>query len=179
MVKTLADDDDGRSKKVSSRKVTNVAKLFAWCVAKDVLSLTILKVRSLVTFSRLLTLNSSLISRKPLPSQPVPFGNPKPLTLSFLSQFFLYLLLSTQTLSPALLLSSTTTRLDRLSIERVFVKAAPHGSLTKGLGYFFETTMEDVQDQSTGEREKAVVKFGRKVALETLRMGGSIAVDAR
>lgn len=44
MVKGIT-DDGGVAKKVSSRRVGNLARLYAWCVAKDALSLTILKVR--------------------------------------------------------------------------------------------------------------------------------------
>lgn len=46
MVKSLAADDGGvmAPTTVSSRRVANLAKLYAWCVAKDVLSLGILKV---------------------------------------------------------------------------------------------------------------------------------------
>lgn len=45
MVKGIT-DDGGVAKSVSSRRVGNLARLYAWCVAKDALSLTILKVRS-------------------------------------------------------------------------------------------------------------------------------------
>lgn len=43
LVKTIT-DDGSEVKKVSSRRIINLAKLYAWCVAKDVLSLAILKV---------------------------------------------------------------------------------------------------------------------------------------
>ena len=44
MVKGIS--EDGATKKVSARRVGNLARLYAWCVAKDALSLTILKVRT-------------------------------------------------------------------------------------------------------------------------------------
>lgn len=57
LVKTIT-DDGGALAKVAPRRITNLAKLYAWCVAKDVLSLTIFKVcmPSVLSFSRLLTL---------------------------------------------------------------------------------------------------------------------------
>lgn len=42
LVKTIS--DDGVIAKVSKRRIVNLAKLYAWCVAKDVLNLTIFKV---------------------------------------------------------------------------------------------------------------------------------------
>jgi hypothetical protein len=111
-------------------------------------------------------------------SQPVPFGKPKPQTLSFLAQFFTFLIISTQTPSPALILTSTGTRRDREALERVFIKAAPHGSLVKGLGYFFETAMDDAEERA-GEKERPLIKFGVKLAKETLSSSSGIVVDLR
>ena len=48
MVKKIS--DDGAVTKVSNRRIVNLAKLYAWCVAKEVLSLAILKVRFRVSF---------------------------------------------------------------------------------------------------------------------------------
>lgn len=48
LVKTIT--DDGVVAKVSKRRIVNLAKLYAWCVAKDVLNLTIFKVRLLSLF---------------------------------------------------------------------------------------------------------------------------------
>lgn len=48
MVKGISDTTS--TTKVSKRRVGNLAKLYAWCVAKDVLSLTMLKV-SLISLS--------------------------------------------------------------------------------------------------------------------------------
>lgn len=119
------------------------------------------------------------MSAEPLASQPIPFGNPKPLTISFLSQFFTFLLISTQTPSPALILTSASIRKDKEAIERVFVKAAPHGALVKGMGFFFETAMDDAEEKVVGEKERKVLKFGIKVAKETLSSTSGIVVDLR
>ncbi|KAM0747465.1 hypothetical protein T439DRAFT_292598 [Meredithblackwellia eburnea MCA 4105] len=159
LVKSMGDEEGGggryEGKKVSSRRLGNLAKLFAWCVAKDVLGLAILK--------------------------PIPFESRlKPKTITFLTQFFNSLIISTQTPSPALVLPTTTgTRKDREALERVFVRVAPHQGLVKGLMTFFDEKMgEESIDRSRSEREKQLVKWGSKVATETLGMGGSI-VDVR
>lgn len=44
MVKNLEEESGSGPSKVSKRRITNLAKLYAWCVAKEVLSLLILKV---------------------------------------------------------------------------------------------------------------------------------------
>ncbi|KAL8286586.1 hypothetical protein RQP46_004603 [Phenoliferia psychrophenolica] len=150
LVKTIA-DDGGKLAKVSSRRVANLARLYAWCVAKDVLSLLILK--------------------------PIPFERPKPQTTTFLTQFFAALIVSTQSLSPALVLPATGTRRDREALERVFVRAAAHGPLVKGVLTFFENTMEDAAG-ARGEKERGLVLWGVKVAEETLGLGGTI-IDVR
>jgi nucleolar MIF4G domain-containing protein 1 len=184
MVKNLEEEagGSGLASKVSKRRMENLAKLYAWCVAKEVLSLMILKV-SFHSFSFPLPpfaagLADPFLLARATP-QPIPFGNPKPSTLTFLTLFFINLLLATQTTSPALLLPTTTTRKDKPAIERVFIKAAPHGPLLKGLGYFFETAMEEAEDRVDGERERKVVRFGVKVAKETLSSSSGIVVDLR
>ncbi|GAA5933268.1 hypothetical protein JCM10213_001236 [Rhodosporidiobolus nylandii] len=154
LVKSLGDDRGGSGgSKVSERKITNLAKFYAWCLGKAALTIMVLK--------------------------PVPFATTRDQTLSFLRQLFLYLLLSTQTPSPALVLPSTATRKDREAIERVFVKAAAHGQLTKGLGYYFEARGSEIVQwagKRIGEREGKVVKFGVKVAADTLSVGGIVDV---
>lgn len=169
LVKTIS-DDGGKLAKVSSRRVANLARLYAWCVAKDVLSLLILKVSP--------TSPSPLSSRTdPCTTQPIPFENPKPQTTTFLTQFFAALIISTQSLSPALVLPATGTRRDREALERVFVRAAAHGPLVKGMLAFFEHTMEDAAG-TRGERERGLVLWGVKIAEETLGLGGTI-IDVR
>lgn len=76
--------------------------------------------------------------------------------------------------SPALILSTTTTRKDKEAIERIFVKALPHPLLVKGLSYFLEASMEDVVEGMSKKEEKSLMKFGLKVAIGTLAVGGGI-----
>ncbi|GAA6028747.1 hypothetical protein JCM8097_007375 [Rhodosporidiobolus ruineniae] len=155
LVKSLGDDDAaGGSSNVSNRRVVNLAKFYAWCLGKEALSITVLK--------------------------PVPFSTSRTQTLTFLHHLFLYLLLSTQTPSPALVLPPTASRKDREPIERVFVKAAAHGRLVKGLGFYLEahgTDLVALANRKIGEREGKVVKFGVKVAADTLSVGGIVDVQ--
>lgn len=167
LVKTIT--DDGTLAKVSARRVSNLAKLYAWCVAKDVLSISIFKVRS-PCFPIVLVPSLTLLS------QPVPFARPRPQTVIFLRQFFTALILSSQSASPALIQTTTGTRRDREALERVFVKAAPFPSLVKGMLYFLEAGMED-ENEGKG-KEQSLVKWGKKVAKETLSVGGGI-MDVR
>ncbi|GAA5834969.1 hypothetical protein JCM5353_003339 [Sporobolomyces roseus] len=153
LVKNMQDDSANATHKVPERKVGNLAKLYSWCVAKEALNISILK--------------------------PVPFATAIPQTQTFLLTFFTHLLLSTQTTSPAFVLPTTGSRKDREAVERVFVKAAPHGSLLKGLGYFLEAHGEELVEKARrklGDSERATVKFGLKVAADTLSVGGIVDI---
>jgi nucleolar MIF4G domain-containing protein 1 len=161
-------EESGTAAKVSTRRIANLAKLYAWCVAKEVLTLAIFKVRTLLLLDGIVLIGSRL--------QPVPFGRPRPQTIIFLQQFFTSLIISSQSPSPALILTSTGTRRDKESLERIFVKAAPFDTLLKGMLYFFETTLEEEKEK--GEKEAAMIKWGVKVAKETMGVGGGI-IDVR
>jgi nucleolar MIF4G domain-containing protein 1 len=76
--------------------------------------------------------------------------------------------------SPALILSTTVTRKDREAVERIFVKAAPHAALVKGLSYFLEMEGEELVQNREKKEERGMLKWGLKVALETLSFGGGI-----
>lgn len=108
--------------------------------------------------------------------QPVPFARPRPQTVIFLRQFFTALILSSQSPSPALIQTTTGTRRDREALERVFVKAAPFPALVKGLLYFLETGMDE--EDKGRQKEQSVIKWGKKIARETLSIGGGM-IDVR
>ncbi|GAA6064075.1 hypothetical protein JCM10212_002717 [Sporobolomyces blumeae] len=153
LVKNMQDDSANATHKVPERKVGNLAKLYAWCIAKEALTLSILK--------------------------PVPFATTISQTQTFLRTLLTYVILSTQTPSPAFVLPTQGSRKDREAIERVFVKAAPHASLLKGLGYFLEAHGQEIVETTRkrlGDREKATVKFGIKVAADVLSVGGIVDV---
>ncbi|KAM0791823.1 hypothetical protein ACM66B_004082 [Microbotryomycetes sp. NB124-2] len=158
MVKNVAEDRLSGSNTVSSTRIANVAKLYAWCIAKDGLSLAVLK--------------------------PVPFNQLKPQSRTFLTCLLAHVLLATQTPSPAFVLTTSATRRDRQAIERVFVKIAPHAQLTAGLVYFFESTFAQLVDKKSkaldlGEQRLKVVKSCARVAVDTLSSSSGIAIDPR
>ncbi|GAA5963013.1 hypothetical protein JCM8115_002588 [Rhodotorula mucilaginosa] len=152
LVKSMQDSrDGGAGSSVSTRRLANLAKLYAWCISKDALSITILK--------------------------PVPFASMQEQTSSFLIQLFVFCIIATQTPSPALVLPTAATRKDREAVERVFVKAATAPKLQRGLGYFFEAHGKEVVQwagKKLGEREKTVVKWGTRIAAETLSVDGIV-----
>lgn len=172
MVKTMTIDASDTGGNASKRRISNLAKVYAWCVAKDVLALTILKVRrSLFVSIPFASANDRTVS---IIEQPIPFARPKPQTILFLQQFFSALIISSQSVSPALILTSTATRKDKEALERIFVKAAPHAQLVKGLSYFLDLSMDEVVENSERDKEKALLKWGVRVGMETLSMGGGI-----
>jgi hypothetical protein len=94
---------------------------------------------------------------------------------------------------------SSGVRKDREIVEKIFIKVLPHQSLIKNLGYYFESKGQDLIKETKkrfttttttiarkggggkgggGDQEKSIVKFGIKIAAETLSIGGSgIVVD--
>lgn len=122
--------------------------------------------------------HSDALAHRPSVTQPIPFSTTLPSTLSFLQQLLASLVLATQTSSPAFALpASDSTRKDRPALERVLIKSAAHARLQKGLGYYFEAHGKECvawAGKKLGEREKGVVKWGVKVALETLSVSGIV-----
>ncbi|GAA5901895.1 hypothetical protein JCM8208_006632 [Rhodotorula glutinis] len=159
LVKNLGDQAaSGDDNKVPPRKMTHTAKFYAWCIAKGALSLTVLK--------------------------PIPFATPLPATRTFLVQLMSHVILATQTPSPAFALPTAATKKDRAALERVVVLCAPHPRLQRGLALFLDpeggagaSLATQWVGKKVGEREKAVVKWGMKVALETLSVGGIVPGD--
>lgn len=114
----------------------------------------------------------------------MPFATPLPSTRTFLVQLLSHVILATQTPSPAFALPSAATKKDRPALERVVVQCAPHPRLQRGLALFLDpeggagaTLAAQWVGKKVGEREKAVVKWGMKVALETLSVGGIVPGD--
>lgn len=161
------------------RQIRNLAKAYAWCVAKEGVTLSILKVRS----------GLSLISSSNRPAelclpffsfarsrQPITFTSLRPTTTHFLTLFFTYLILSTQTASPLLILPASYTPDDSV-IEQTIMKIASIPSLAEGILYFLTTAMGGGGDgwldkmKGMGEREKEVVVWGVEVCKESVMMG--------
>ncbi|KAK4046926.1 suppressor of glycerol defect [Microbotryomycetes sp. JL201] len=165
MVKNVADDRSSGANAVSSTRIVNVAKLYAWCIAKDSLSLAVLKAGSAIFFGKKI--------------DPVPFSQLKVSSRTFITCLLAHVLLATQTPSPAFVLTTSATRRDRQAVERVFVKIAPHAQLTAGLIYFFESsfasTFDDKKAFKLGEQRAKIVKSCSKVAVDTLTASSGIA----
>ncbi|KAI0342843.1 hypothetical protein BDW22DRAFT_1357370 [Trametopsis cervina] len=145
VLKNLKDDTTGFDLgKISNTRMRNVARAYAWWLAKDSCSLAIFK--------------------------PVDFTTLKPQTRQFFTELFTQLLVNTQLPTP--LLSSDpkgfpNTR-NRGSLEEVFIKATRIETLALGLVYFLRHMLGQEQEQDGG---LGFVKWAVKVATETLRTG--------
>ncbi|KAJ3907916.1 hypothetical protein F5879DRAFT_1008029 [Lentinula edodes] len=96
-------------KSISSTRIKNIAKAYAWWIAKDSVTLAVLK--------------------------PIDFTMLKSQTQMFLHQLFIYLFLSSQSKSP-LISANTSSSRNRSSIEEVFIKASRLQTLAMGLVFF-------------------------------------------
>ncbi|KAJ3714199.1 hypothetical protein C8R42DRAFT_726684 [Lentinula raphanica] len=128
---------------------TNVggAEAFAWWIAKDSITLAVLK--------------------------PIDFTKLKPQTDLFLRRLFTYMFLSSQTKSPLLGTKASLSR-NRASIEEIFIKATRLQALAMGLVIFLSRgiRLEDV-DRDTVK----LVEWGIEIGKETLRTGLDIVPD--
>ncbi|KAL1727850.1 hypothetical protein EV714DRAFT_253370 [Schizophyllum commune] len=146
VVKNLGDtnddsDDEERAKKISPARMRNVAKLYAWWIAKDATSLTILK--------------------------PVDFTVLKPRGRAFLRELLVQVFVASQTASPVL--GAVPQTRNRGAVEEVFIKAARVEALAMGLVYFI--TQVVMKEASADDAEGKFVKWAGGVAKETLRTG--------
>uniref|UniRef100_D8Q3X7 MI domain-containing protein n=1 Tax=Schizophyllum commune (strain H4-8 / FGSC 9210) TaxID=578458 RepID=D8Q3X7_SCHCM len=145
VVKNLGDndnsDDEERAKKISPARMRNVAKLYAWWIAKDATSLTILK--------------------------PVDFTVLKPRGRAFLRELLVQTFVASQTASPVLGAAPQTR--NRGAVEEVFIKAARVEALAMGLVYFI--TQVVMKEAGADDAEGKFVKWAGGVAKETLRTG--------
>ncbi|TRM64275.1 hypothetical protein BD626DRAFT_400795 [Schizophyllum amplum] len=136
-----AEEDEEGGKKVSPARMRNVAKLYAWWIAKDATALTILK--------------------------PVDFTALKPRGSAFLRDLLVQTFVATQSSSPVL--GATPQTRNRGALEEVFIKAARVEALAMGLVYFI--TQNVVRDADKETAEGKFVKWAAGVAKETLRTG--------
>ncbi|KAI0694615.1 hypothetical protein BC835DRAFT_1415230 [Cytidiella melzeri] len=130
--------------KISSTRSRNVARAYAWWLAKDACTLAILK--------------------------PVDFTDLKPQTHQFFTELFAHLLIDTQLPTPLLNLNPKDFPLSRNRgpLEEVFIKATKVETLALGVAYFLDHTFR----QSRGEEDSSgFINWATKVAVETLRTG--------
>nr|GAT50977.1 MIF4G/MA4-domain-containing protein [Mycena chlorophos] len=121
IVKNLKDDDGFDLKSVSSTRLANVAKAYGWWIAKDCVTLAILK--------------------------PVDFTALKAQSKSFLGELFTNIFIYSQTASPIITANTAPTARNRGSIEEIFVKATRIEALAMGLLYFLTETLGDAESE--------------------------------
>ncbi|KAG8908339.1 suppressor of glycerol defect [Tulasnella sp. 403] len=153
VVSSRADEDDDRrsseEKSVSKVRIRNLARAYAWWVAKGVMTLEILKA---LRFTVL-----------------------KPQTTSFLKTFFAQLFVSSQSASPILDYATqsnkeiATLSRDREIVEVIFVKPIKQKVVMQGILHFLNT--ERVEGLAPSESIQDLIRWGVKIASETLRAG--------
>ncbi|KAF8632217.1 hypothetical protein AX15_001975 [Amanita polypyramis BW_CC] len=145
MTSTRDDDDRFGIKAPSKVLLRNVAKAYGWWIAKDSVTLTILK--------------------------PVDFTILKSQGREFLRELIINVFLSSQAASPAVGPNAKrlpTTR-NRAAVEEIFIKATRAESLAMGLAYF----VTEVFHNFSGEDEELtkLIKWASGVAKDTLQTG--------
>ncbi|KAJ4500804.1 hypothetical protein C8R41DRAFT_355219 [Lentinula lateritia] len=137
-------------KSISSTRIKNIAKAYAWWIAKDSVTLAVLK--------------------------PIDFTMLKSQTQMFLQQLFVYLFLSSQSKSP-LISANTSSSRNRSSIEEVFVKASRLQTLAMGLVFFLSKRLSLAENDEVDQDIAKLVKWGTEIAKDTLRSRLDIVPD--
>ncbi|KAF8206291.1 hypothetical protein K438DRAFT_1917728 [Mycena galopus ATCC 62051] len=148
VLKNLQDkDNDGggfEMKSISGTRIRNVARAYAWWVAKDCVTLGILK--------------------------PVDFTALKPQSRQFLKELMIQTFVSSQVVAPVVTdATTTTTTRNRGPVEEIFIKASRVEALAMGLVYFLTEAFRDMDEMADGM--KGLVKWASGVAKDTLRAG--------
>ncbi|KAJ7475957.1 hypothetical protein FB451DRAFT_1034114 [Mycena latifolia] len=143
VIKSLNDDDGFDVKSISSTRMKNVAKAYAWWIAKDCVTLGILK--------------------------PVDFTTLKPQSRGFLKELLVQLFVSSQVSTPVIGASAVPTTRNRGPVEEIFIKASRLETLAMGLVYFLTEVFRDVGEMPEGLQKLS--KWASAVAKDTLRTG--------
>ncbi|KAJ6576616.1 hypothetical protein DFH09DRAFT_1149872 [Mycena vulgaris] len=143
VIKNLKDDDGFDVKSISSTRMRNVAKAYGWWIAKDCVTLGILK--------------------------PVDFTILKPQSREFLKELLVQLFVSSQVATPVISASAVPTTRNRGPVEEIFIKASRLEALAMGLVYFLTEVFRDVEEMSDALQK--LTKWGSAVAKDTLRTG--------
>ncbi|RDB25941.1 Suppressor of glycerol defect protein 1 [Hypsizygus marmoreus] len=150
LIKTLKGDrDDGFDlQNISKSRMRNVARAYGWWIAKDCVTLAILK--------------------------PVDFTLLKPQTREFLREMMIQIFISSQRETP--MISSNpkdvpTTR-NRGALEEIFIKATRIQNLAMGLVYFLSEAFRDLSGEEEGLEK--LIKWASGLAKDTLRTGVDI-----
>jgi len=149
LIKNLKDDDYGfDAKSMSAIRVSNVAKAYGWWIAKDCVTLAILK--------------------------PVDFTSLQPLTKEFVREMLVQIFICSQRAAPMIASEPKTVpaRQNRGAIEEIFIKATRIDTLAMGLVYFMSEAF-----RSDGKEEDEIaklIKWANGLAKDTLRSGVDI-----
>ncbi|KAF8525807.1 hypothetical protein BU17DRAFT_74234 [Hysterangium stoloniferum] len=146
IVKDLQNQDLYVNERVSPTKKTNIARAYAWWIAKGFCQLTILK--------------------------PVDFTTLRQQTIDFFHILFSQLFISSQVLSPAISLDANAATFladtrDRQAVEEVFIKVKRLPILTQGLVFFLNMALW----RDNGPDNEVVfrtIKWARDIAIEAL-----------
>lgn len=123
----------------------NVAKSYAWWIARDAVTLMILK--------------------------PVDFTILKPQTKEFLKELLTQILVASQLSTPLLTddISSIQLTKNRTPVEEIFIKASRVDTLAMGLAYFLTETFKPLRNE-TDPGSKSL-SWGVALATDTLKSG--------
>jgi len=167
VVRNIKEDDDFDLKNISDTRLQNIAKAYAWWIAKDSVTLAVLKVC-------LISVELDVFRpRRPIDfEQPVDFTVLKPQTREFLKELFTQIFVNSQRPTPLVTsdLKSSIFTSNRNVIEEIFVKASRIQALAIGIAYFLAETFKC----NKSDPEDGFSKFlgwAIDVAKDTLRTG--------
>ncbi|KAG2017925.1 MIF4G/MA4 domain-containing protein [Coprinopsis cinerea AmutBmut pab1-1] len=161
-----ATDDGFDVKSISRTRMNNVARCYAWWVAKDAVSLSILK--------------------------PVDFTMLKPQTRGFLKEFLTHLLLNSQLTTPVVTndlgsVAATLPTRNRGAVEEIFIKASRIDTVAMGLVYFMNEAFKEEVKKGKAEKEsreggkedklRSFLVWGVELAKDTLQTGLDVIPD--
>ncbi|KAJ8072377.1 suppressor of glycerol defect [Marasmius tenuissimus] len=144
VIKNLKEDEGFDVKTISSSRIRNVAKAYAWWIAKDCINLSVLK--------------------------PIDFTQIKPQAQKFLDELFVNIFLSSQSSSPLTDIGRNATR-NRGSVEEIFLRVTKFQTLAMGLLFFFSKVFCSRLDDNVDEETRKLVKWGVEVVKDTIQTG--------
>lgn len=162
LIKNLKDGDTGFNlQHISSARLKNVARVYAWWIAKNCVTLAILKVGCKAVCIE------GLLNVMP---QPVDFTIVKTRTQEFLRELLLQIFIDSQVVVPRLDVSPSEIfeARNKKTIEEIFIKATRIESLAMGLVYFMTGAFKNI---SGAEPFIQFVKWADDLSRNTLRTG--------
>ncbi|TFK33233.1 hypothetical protein BDQ12DRAFT_691462 [Crucibulum laeve] len=143
VIKNMKDDESFDVKNISKSRLRNVARAYAWWIAKGCVTLAILK--------------------------PVDFTILKPQTQEFLKEMMTQLFISSQVATTFLSMNVKDITRNHSTVEEIFIKASRIQSLAMGLVYFLSETFKRVSYEDEGMTK--FIKWAVDLAKDTLQAG--------